>query len=243
MSKEIDQKVVEMQFDNKNFEKNVAESMSTLDKLKEKLRFSGASKGFDEINNAAKNVSMSPLSSAVETVQAKFSAFEVVAITALANITNSAIETGKQLLKSLTTDNIAAGWQKFGQKTTSVSTLVSQGYALKDVNAQLERLNWFTDETSYNFTDMVGEIAKFTAAGQGLEDSVSAMEGIANWAALSGQNASTASRAMYQLSQAMGKGALRYDDWKSIQNASMDTVEFRKNAADAAVALGKVNIK
>ena len=238
MSKEIDQKVVEMQFDNKNFEKNVAESMSTLDKLKAALDFSGSSRGFENITDAAGRVNMSPLSSAVETIQVKFSALETVAITALVNITNSAIESGKKILSSLTIDNISAGWEKFGQKTTSVSTLVSQGYALEDVNTQLERLNWFTDETSYNFTDMVSEIAKFTASGQSLEDSVSAMEGIANWAALSGQNASTASRAMYQLSQAMGKGALKLDDWKSIQNASMDTIEFRQNAVDAAVELG-----
>lgn len=240
MSREIDEKIVEMQFDNRDFEANVKTSMSTLEKLKEMLNFKKVPKGFDELSSAAKDVNLSPIGSAVESIQAKFSALEVIGVTALANITNSAINTGKQLLASLTVDNISAGWEKFGQKTTSVSTLVSQGYDLDEVNAQLERLNWFTDETSYNFTDMVAEIAKFTASGQGLEDSVSAMEGIANWAALSGQNATTASRAMYQLSQAMGKGALRYDDWKSIQNASMDTIEFRRNAADAATTLGKL---
>ncbi len=238
MSREIDERIVEMRFDNQQFERNVRTSMSTLDKLKEKLDFSGASKGLENLSTATSKFRMDGLTNAVETVHLKFSAFEVMAVTALANITNSAINAGKNLVKSLSVDNIVDGWKKFGDKTTSVATLVSQGYDLETVNKQLDRLNWFTDETSYNFTDMVANIAKFTASGKDLTESVTAMEGIANWAALSGQNANTASRAMYQLSQAMGSGVMRKEDYKSIQNASMDTEEFRKKALEAGVALG-----
>lgn len=238
MSRTIDQRVVEMQFDNRQFERGVSTSMSTLDKLKKALRFDGATKSLDNLGAAAKWVDFSPLSGAVETVQRGFSALEVIGVTALANITNSAVNTGKQLVKSLTIDQVTAGWDKLSQKTTSVATLVAQGYDMSTVEEQLSRLNWFTDETSYNFTDMVENISKFTATGKGLEESVTAMEGIANWAALSGQNASTASRAMYQLSQAMGAGVMRMEDYKSIQNVSMDTDEFRQKALDAAVALG-----
>lgn len=238
MSTTIDEKVVEMRFDNKQFESNVATSMSTLEKLKKKLNLSGASKGLEELNSAAKRVDMSGLEGAVDSVKARFSALDVVAVTALANITNSAVNAGKRLVASLSVDQVAAGWQKFADKTTSVATLVAQGNAIEDVNDQLDRLNWFTDETSYNFTDMVSNIAKFTATGKGLEESVTAMEGIATWAALSGQNAMTASRAMYQLSQAMGSGIMRKEDYKSIQNASMDTEEFRQKCLDAGVALG-----
>ena len=238
MSTTIDEKVVEMRFDNKQFESNVATSMSTLKKLKQKLNLSGASKGLEEINSAAKRVDMSGLGGAVDSVKARFSALDVVAVTALANITNSAVNAGKRLVASLSVDQVAAGWQKFSDKTTSVATLVAQGNAIEDVNDQLDRLNWFTDETSYNFTDMVSNIAKFTATGKGLEESVTAMEGIATWAALSGQNAVTASRAMYQLAGAMSAGAMRLEDYKSIQTASMDTEEFRQKCLDAGVALG-----
>ena len=238
MSKTIDEKVVEMRFDNKRFESNVATSMSTLDKLKKSLKLDGAAKGLENIDAAAKKVDMSGFGNGVESVKAKFSALDVVAVTALANITNSAVNAGIQLAKSLSIDQVTAGWQKFADKTTSVATLVAQGNAIEDVNAQLNRLNWFTDETSYNFTEMVSNIAKFTATGKGLEESVTAMEGIATWAALSGQNAMTASRAMYQLSQAMGAGVMRKEDYKSIQNASMDTDEFRQKCLDAGVALG-----
>ena len=238
MSKTIDQRVVEMRFDNTNFEKNVSKSMSTIGKLKKSLKFEDSTKGFENISKAAGQVDMGSLDNGVESVKLKFSALEVMAVTALSNITNKAIDTGAQLVKSLTVDQIAEGWDKFKSKTSSVATLVAQGYDLSEVNEQLNRLNWFTDETSYNFTEMTSNIAKFTATGKGLTESVSAMEGIANWAALSGQNAETASRAMYQLSQAMGAGVMRKEDYKSIQNASMDTEEFRQKCLDAGVALG-----
>lgn len=238
MSRTVDERVVEMQFDNRNFERNVNISLSTLEKLKQRLDFSSAVKSFDEVDTAAKKLNFTPISDGLEAVKVKFSAFEVMAVTALANITNSAIDTGKRLISSLTVDQITAGWGKLEQKTTSVATLVSQGYDISVVEEQLKRLNWFTDETSYNLTDMISNIAKFTASGQDLTPAVTAMEGIANWAALSGQNASTASHAMFQLSQAMGAGVMRKEDYKSIQNVSMDTDEFRQKALDAGVALG-----
>ncbi len=238
MSTEIDSKVVELKFNNRDFEENVQTSLTTLEKLKAALKFGDVSKSFDAIEKASSDVSMSAISKATEEVSLKFNALEVAAVTALGNITNSAVNTGIQLIKSLSTDNMAAGWQKFGEKTTSVGTLIAQGFDMDVVSDQLEQLNWYTDETSYKFTDMVSNIAKFTATGQDLESSVEAMQGIANWAALSGQNANVAARAMYNLSQAMGVGALKLIDYKSIQNASMDTAEFRQKTLEAAVELG-----
>ena len=238
MSQTIDSKVVEMRFDNKQFESNVQSSIKSIDKLEDSLNFSGATKGLENVNASVKGLDFSGIADGVSTVSQKFSALETIAVGALLRIGAQLADTGEKLIKNLSVDNISAGWEKFGDKTTSVATLVSQGYSLDEVNKQLDRLNWFTDETSYNFTDMVSNIAKFTAAGKDLNTSVDAMEGIANWAALSGQNASTASHAMYQISQAMGAGIMRKEDYKSIQNASMDTDEFRQKALDAAVALG-----
>ena len=238
MGKTIDERVVEMRFDNQNFEKNVKTSMSSLDKLKEKLNFKGASDSFEKLGKAAGNVDMSPLGRSVDDIKIKFSKMEQIALGSMLRIGQKAADTGIELAKSLSIDQITAGWDKFAQKTTSVATLISQGYDMSEVEEQLSRLNWFTDETSYNFTDMVANIAKFTATGKSLNDSVTAMEGIANWAALSGQNAATASHAMYQLSQAMGAGVMRLEDYRSIQNASMDTDEFRQICLDTAVALG-----
>ena len=240
MSSSIDQRIVEMQFDNAQFEKGISTSLKSIDNLEKGLKLDGASKGLESVSKAANSMDFSGLQGGIYAVQQKFSALEVIGITALQRITNAAISTGESLVKSLSIDQISAGFEKFGSKTSSVATLVAQGNELERVNEQLDRLNWFTDETSYSFTDMVANIAKFTASGKGLEESVTAMEGIANWAALSGQNATTASRAMYQLSQAMGAGIMRKEDYKSIQNASMDTDEFRQKCLDAGVALGKL---
>lgn len=235
----VDSKIVELSFENKDFETNARQSISTLDKLKKALNFSNSTKGLDEINNSIEKVKINPLINGVGTLHSAIDGLaDTIGFAAIVRYTNKALDSIERLGRTLTTANISSGWQKYADKTTSVATLVSQGYDIDTVTDQLKRLNWFTDETSYNFVDMVGNIGKFTAAGQGLEDSVTAMEGIANWAAMSGQNAQAASHAMYQLSQAMGAGVMRKEDYKSIQNVSMDTVEFRQHALDAAVALG-----
>lgn len=233
MSKTVDERVVSMEFDNDRFEKNVSTSLSTLDKLKKALRLDGATKSLEEVDS-----SFNKFTAVVEASKAKWDALEVVAVGALLKIGSQAVATGERLVKSISVDQVSEGWRKFSDKTTSVATLMAQGNSIEYVNEQLAKLNWFTDETSYNFTDMVSNIAKFTATGKDLEESVQAMEGIASWAALSGQNPATASRAMYQLSQALSAGYMRKEDWKSIQNVSMDTDEFRQKTIEAAIALG-----
>lgn len=239
MSKEVEEKVVEMRFDNRNFENNVATTMSTLERLKQRLNFSDAVQSFDDISSAARNTSLDPLSSAVEVVHDKFSRLEVIAIAALTNIANSAINTGRQLVASLTTDQIAAGFTKYEDKTKAVQTIMSAtGMSIEDVNKELKKLSWFTDETSYNFTDMVSNIGKFTSVGVDLDKSVTAMEGIANWAALSGQGVNEASRAMNNLSQALSMGSVQVMDWKSIELANMGTKEFKETAIETAKAMG-----
>ena len=233
MSDELDKRVVRMEFDNSKFEKNVKQSQETLKKLDEQLEFKDGSKG-------------------IEKVEASLSHFQIVAFAVINRVTNKIIDLGVNFVKALSVDNISAGWTKFGQKVTSVATLAAQkikmsGKVIEDtskkmevINDQLDKLNFFSDETSYNFTDMIDNIGKFTAAGRSLDESVSAMMGIANWAALSGQNASTASRAMYQLSQALGKGYIQLIDWKSIQIANMDTQEFRETVLQTAVDIGEL---
>ena len=234
MAKEtVDTRVVRMEFDNKQFEKNVKQTSKSLETLKQDLDFKG-------------------VGDSIEQVKIKISALQVTMATFIANITNKIINLGVTLVKSLSVDNISTGWAKFGEKTTSVATMMAQkiriaGEEITDlarktevVNEQLELLTWFSDETSYSFTDMVNNVGKFIAAGQDLDVSVKAMEGIATWAAKAGQNSQTASRAMYQLAQAMGKGKIQKIDWMSIQNANMDTEDFRETILATAVAMGEL---
>ena len=243
MSKTVDERVVSMQFDNKQFEANVQTSMSTLDKLKQKLNFEGASKGLENVNAAAKNVNMSGLSSAVETVSMKFSALQVMAVTALANITNSAINAGKRIVHALTIAPITTGFQEYELKMNSVQTIMaSTGESLETVNEYLEELNKYADKTIYSFSDMTSNIGKFTNAGVKLEDAVMAIKGISNEAAVSGANANEASRAMYNFAQALSAGYVKLIDWKSIENANMATVEFKNQLIQTAVELGTLTM-
>ena len=241
MSRTIDERVVEMRFDNRQFESGVQTSLSTLEKLKRGLDLDGAAKGLDELGAAAKKCDMSMLGRSVETVQAKFSAFEVVAMTALSNITNSAVNAGKRLLSSLTIEPISTGFSEYELKMGSIQTIMaSTGESLDKVNQKLDELNRYSDRTIYSFSDMTSNIGKFTNAGVKLDDAVSAIQGVSNVAAVSGANANEASRAMYNFAQALSAGYVKLIDWKSIENANMATVEFKTQLLEAAVAAGTV---
>ena len=182
MSTTIDNKVVEMRFDNKQFETATAQSMSTIDKLKSKLAFTGATKGLSDIDSSIKKVDMSGFGSAVDTVSARFSALQVVGITALANITNSAVNAGKRMISALTIDPIKTGFQEYETQINAIQTILanteSKGTTLKDVNNALDELNLYADKTIYNFTEMTRNIGTFTAAGVGLKESTTAIQGL-----------------------------------------------------------------
>lgn len=250
MSTTVDNRVVQMRFDNEEFEKKAGKSLSTLDRLKNALKFSGASKNLDKVNESFKEVDANPLLKAIEGINGGLTTM-VAKATLVNRATNALIDTTKRFVNSMTLDQVNAGWDKYAEKTSAVQTIMSAtskdfkdtGVQMNYVNSQLEKLNWFTDETSYNFTEMVGNIGKFTSNGIKLDRSVTAMQGIATWAARSGANANEASRAMYNLSQALSTGAVKLIDWKSIENANMATAEFKENAIEAAVALGKLKKK
>ena len=241
MSSIVDSRIVQLAFDNKNFESNAQTSIGTLDKLKGSLNFDGMAKGLESIGTGVKNVGFGALGDAVDSVKSRFSAMEVIAITALANITNSVVNTGKQMLNSLTVEPIREGFGEYELKLGSVQTIMaSTGADLKTVNAKLAELNTYADKTIYSFSDMTSSIGKFTNAGVKLDDAVAAIQGVSNVAAISGANAQEASRAMYNFAQALSAGYVKLIDWKSIENANMATVEFKTQLLDAAVAAGTV---
>lgn len=320
MSSTIDQRVVEMQFDNQRFERNVSTSISTLDKLKQALKLDSASQGIDSIEKGFSKLNLSGVGSAVDTIANRFSTLGVIGTTILQDIGHRAFQAGQQILgmiKSMTVSQIGSGWDKYAEKTTSVQTVMKAtektwendantimqlnamvekgfepdnarsylqtwkevnngiintwqaaqklGISVQDfnertkelgsisslgyigsqmdyVNSQMNKLNWFTDETSYNFTDMVNNIGKFTANNIPLSEAVTSMQGIATWAAKSGQNASTASRVMYNMAQAIGAGSIKLMDWRSVETANMATAEFKEEAIKAAAASGKLRV-
>lgn len=248
MAKTIEQRVVEFKFNNADFERNVSKSMGTLDNLNKKLKDSTSGDAFKELGKAANGLSFDGVTSTITKVTEKFSVLEQIAVGALRNIGASIEEHLVSGLKKVTVDNVLSGFQRYGEKTKSVATIMAaianEDYGDVDklgyVEELLEKLAWFSDETSYNFTDMTDNISKFTAAGLDLDTSTTAMIGIANWAANAGQNAQVASRAMYQLSQAMGMGSIQLIDWKSIEIANMATKEVKELMLEYGLLLGEL---
>jgi len=235
----VDERVVEMRFNNAEFEKHAQTSLKTLKNLQDSSQMRGASEGLDRVGKSLGRLNMNGLSNAVDTVRAKFSAFEVVAVTALANIANSTVNAGKRLINSFTLEPVTQGFSEYELKMNSVQTIMaSTGADIQTVNKYLNELNTYADKTIYSFSDMTASIGKFTNAGVDLDSAVKAIQGISNEAAVSGANANEASHAMYNFAQALSAGSVKLIDWKSIENANMATVEFKQQLIDTAVELG-----
>lgn len=242
MSTEIEKRVVEMQFDNKQFERNVSTTMSSLDKLKQSLNLTGAAKGLESVGTAAKGINLSGLTGAAETVGLKFNAMWTIADQALRNITNSAFHAGQRIVSALTIDPIKTGFAEYETQINAVQTILantkSKGTTIDDVNGALDELNTYADKTIYNFTEMTRNIGRFTAAGVDLDTSVSSIKGIANLAAISGSTSQQASTAMYQLSQALASGKVQLMDWNSVVNAGMGGEVFQEALKRTAKNMG-----
>lgn len=241
MSRTIDERVLEMRFDNKQFEENVSQSMDTLSKLKRGLNMDGATTGLEQIGAAAKGIDFSTLGGAVETITSRFSNLGIIGVQILKNIADEAYNTGKKMVESLTIEPIKEGFSEYELKMGSVQTIMAgTGEDLDTVMQKLNELNTYADQTIYSFSDMTSNIGKFTNAGVKLDDAVAAIQGVANVAAISGANSAEASRAMYNFAQALSAGYVKLIDWKSIENANMATVDFKTQLLEAAVAAGTV---
>ena len=244
MPTNIENQVVSMKFDNSNFEANTKTTLSTLDKLKEKIKFKNSKTGFEDLGKAADKTSsqLTAMDKTVNTLKASFSAIDVIAGTALVNITNSAIQAGKSLVNAFAIDPVRTGFTEYETQINATQTILAntakEGTNITIVNKALDELNTYADKTIYNFTEMTRNIGTFTAAGVKLDTSVEAIKGIANLAAVSGSNAQQASNAMYQLSQALSSGRLTLMDWNSVVNAGMGGQIFQDALMETARVSG-----
>lgn len=240
-SKTVEERVVEMKFNNADFERNVQTTLNTINNLKKNMDFTQSVKGLESISDTTRKISFEGLSSGVEAVKLKFSALEVVAVTALSNIVNTAFNAGERILKALTIDPVTQGYSEYELKMGSIQTIMAgTGESLETVSRYLNELNTYADKTIYSFSDMTSNIGKFTNAGVKLDMAVAAIQGVSNAAAVSGANANEASHAMYNFAQALSAGYVKLIDWKSIENANMATMEFKQQLIDTAVELGTV---
>ena len=241
MSQEVDERVVEMRFDNAQFEKNVHETMQSLEKLNDSLQLDGAEKGFEKISDASAKVDFDEMQGALDNLSGKFSAVEVMGVAALSHITRQAVDAGEKLVKSLSLDQVTSGWNKYAQKTASVQTIMNAtGKSITKVNSYLDKLMWFSDETSYGFTDMTSALSTLTAAGGDIEKMIPMIMGMANATAYAGKGAAEFQRVIYNLAQSYGTGAIQLIDWKSVEQAGVASQQLKQLLIDTGVSLGKI---
>lgn len=241
MSTEIENRVVQLEMNNKSLEKNSKQSIKTLEKLDKALEFKNGRKSFEDVEKAAEKCNFEPLLKAADTVSTRFSTMGIIGVRALERITDKALDAGAALVKSLTIDQITAGYSKYEQKTSSVQTLVnSTGLSVKEINRYLDQLMWFSDETSYSFTEMVNALATMSASGGDINSLIPMIQGVANATAFAGKGATEFSRVMYNLNQSYTAGYLSYMDWKSVEQAGAASKQLKQIFLDTAVAEGKL---
>lgn len=239
MSQEVDSRVVEMRFDNANFEKNTKQTISTIDRLMEKLRFKGAEKGFEKLDAAAENVDFATMQTSLDRLESKFSSLNIVATTALVNITNKFVDAGEKLVKSLSIDQVTSGWDKYTEKTSNVQTIMNAtGKSIDQVNGYLNKLMWYSDETSYSFSEMTSALSQMTAAGGNIDKMIPMIMGIANATADAGKTGFAFQSTIRNLTQSYSAGHLQLQDWKSLNLMGTATKALKQELIDTAVELG-----
>lgn len=241
MSTLVDERVVTMRFDNRDFEKNTRQSMSTIQKLKASLNFSGVA---NSVNQSVNSIDMNPLIAGLEKTEKAFSTWEVAAITAISNITNRLVDLGINLVKSLSVDNITSGWQQFGELTrntgTMINQLVAKGYseekAINAVNESMDQFMWYSDATSFKLEQMTAAADLFVQNGRKLEDVAEILFGIGNLGASAGKNAAETSE-MYQIASRIGDRVMT-NQYESLRRAGFITEDFKNKLLDLAVQQG-----
>ena len=242
MSREVDQRVVEMQFDSAQFEKNTKKTIGLIDKLMEKLQFKGAEKGFEKLDEAAEQVDFATMSRSLDSLQDKFSALDIIATTALVNITNKAMNAGEKLLKSLSIDQVASGWDKYTEKTSNVQTIMNAtGKSIDQVNGYLNKLMWYSDETSFSFNEMTSALSSMTATGGDIEKLIPMIMGIANSVADAGQSGEAFVHTIRNLTQSYSTGFLNLQDWNSLAIANTNSKALIENLIEAGKELGTLD--
>ena len=241
MSQEVDSRVVEMRFDNANFEKNTKQTISTIARLMEKLQFKGAEKGFEKLDAAAKDVDFATMQTSLDRLESKFSSLNIVATTALVNITNKFVDAGEKLVKSLSIDQAVSGWDKYTEKTSNVQTIMNAtGKSIDQVNGYLNKLMWYSDETSYSFSEMTSALSQMTAAGGNIDKMIPMIMGIANATADAGKTGFAFQSTIRNLTQSYSAGHLQLQDWKSLNLMGTATKALKQELIDTAVELGVI---
>ena len=235
MSASIDNRIVEMQFDNSQFEKGVGKSIKSLEKLKKGLKMDEAAQSLSKLQKIGDSFSLAKIADGIDNLTYRFSWMGRTVSGILDNLTFKA----KALIKSMSVDQISSGWSKYADKTGYVQTIMNAtGKSIDEVNKYLDKLMWFSDETSYSFVDMTQALGTLTSSGGDINKLIPMLEGMANATAFAGKSAAEFSRTMYNLNQSYSSGYMQYIDWKSVEMAGVGSEQLKQAFIDAGKALG-----
>lgn len=242
MANSIDNRVAQLTLENKQFEAAAAQSLKTVNKLDDAFKMADGVKGMKDLGDAAKSVNVEGLLNSANKVRVQFVAMEEAARQLIRSVTQDIYQQGKSMVKSLTIDQITSGWDKYTEKMSAVTTLMNAtGKDLDTVNGYFDRLMWFSDETSYSFTEMGTALQTMVSAGGDVEDIIPLIQGVANATAFAGKGANEFSRVMYNLNQAYSKGFLTQEDWSSVQLAGVSSEALVSSLIQAGKAAGTLN--
>lgn len=220
MSKTVDERVVEMRFDNKQFEANVKTSMSTLDKLKSSLKLGDASKGLENIDKASKNISFDTIASGVEALQKRFSTFGIVGMRVIQNITDSMMGLASKTTSFLT-DGIIQGGKNRAMNLENAHFQL-QGL-LKDeeaVAAVMKNVSDSVDGTAYSLDSAAKVASQLAASGMRAGDQMfSSLRAVAGVAAMTNSEYDEIGRIFTKVA---GQGRLMGDDLLSLSSRGMN---------------------
>ena len=239
---EVDERIVRMSFEHSGFENGVSKVLDSLNKIDEAINFDGAATGLEQVRKSMSDFNLDPVANALEESKSHFSAFEQFGIGVFRALGNEVVQFGNKILHNLTSSLTAGakdGFKEYELQMGSLQTIsANSGESMEVITQNLDELNEYADKTIYNFSQMTQNIGRFTAAGLDVEKSTKSIKGFANMAALAGAGTQETSRGMYQLSQAMAAGVVKLQDWKSIQNASIDTAAFKDILIETARVMG-----
>lgn len=258
MSKTIENNVVQMTFDNKDFEKNISTSTKSVEKFNDSLDFKDAKKGFDDLEKYANSVNFDGLNKAIGNINSVF--------TVTGNMTKKIIDDIAGYFESKIVGTVSKvrntisyiadtnlGVSKYEDYLNAIKTL-RYNLSDKDLKAisdsgmsdldyiadQFGTIMDFTDETSFNMLDLVNAASKYVSANISLEDSSEALMGVALAAAAAGKNSQQAGQAMSQMVQAVSRGYFQMKDWnEAFANNAIATRHFKETMIEAAMGLGK----
>lgn len=185
MSRTVDERVVEMRFDNQQFEKNVQTSISSIQRLQSSLKMEGATNGLKSVEQAANAISLDNIASGVEALQNRFSVLGIVGMRAIENITDSVMRLAAKTANFLTEGIVQGGIKRAMNIENAHFQLQGLLKDEKKVQAVMQDAMDSVDGTAYAYDSAAKAAAQFAASGMTAgEDMQSALRAITGVAAM-----------------------------------------------------------